>query len=48
MMFLRFTSIAFLSQTIRAGVLTMLATACLGFGRLAPAAEQHPLAGAVL
>lgn len=42
----RFTSIAFLSQTIRAGVLMMLATAYLGFGRLAPAAEQHPLAGA--
>ncbi len=42
----RFTSTAFFSQTIRSGVLMMHATACLVFWLRAPAAEQHPLAGA--
>jgi len=42
----RLTATTFFSQTIRAGVLTMLATACLGFGRPALAAKQYPLAGA--
>lgn len=38
----RFKLIALLPQTIRAGAVLMLVTACLGFGRLAPGAEQHP------
>lgn len=46
MAFARFTLIALFTQTIRAGAVLMLVTACLGFGRLAPGAEQHPLAGA--
>ncbi len=46
MTFLRFTSRGLFSQTIRAGALMMLAAACLGFGNLAAAGEQHPLAGA--
>jgi len=42
----RLTSITLLSQIFRAGLPILLATACLGFGRLTPAAKQHPLAGA--
>ncbi|MFC1783949.1 hypothetical protein ACFL02_10290, partial [Planctomycetota bacterium] len=46
MTFARFPLIALLPQTIRAVAVMMLVTACLGLGKLAPAAEQHPLAGA--
>lgn len=46
MTFPRFTLIALFPQTIRAGAVLMLVIACLGFGSLAPGAEQHPLAGA--
>ena len=46
MMLQRVNSIALMSQTIRVGVLILFVTACLGFTRLATAAEEHPLAGA--
>ena len=46
MTFLRFTSTALFAQPIRAGALMATIAACLGFGKLAAAAEQHPLAGA--
>ncbi|KPK78043.1 MAG: hypothetical protein AMJ79_01180 [Phycisphaerae bacterium SM23_30] len=46
MAFARFTLIALFPQTIRPGAVMMLVTVCLGLGRLAPGAEQYPLAGA--
>jgi len=42
----RLTMIAFVSETTRTSVLSVFAAICVGFGGLAPAAEEYPLAGA--